>query len=76
MSSIGYIFKIEVGNEPKIFTSKLISRQTSSSKESLRSIKVHEGKCEDEICTSYFTTKALRATFTTNVVVLGVRIMP
>jgi hypothetical protein len=55
--------------------------ETSSLEESLRSIKVYEGKCKDEIGvsslfdTSCFTMKALGATFTTNAVVLGVRIV-
>jgi hypothetical protein len=48
----------------------------------LRSIKVDEGKCEDEIgisslsSVSCFTTKVLGATFATNAAILGVRIMP
>jgi hypothetical protein len=49
---------------------------TSSLEELLRSIKVNEGKCEAEIGASYFTTKASRATFTTNAIVLGVKIVP
>ncbi len=53
------------------YQNQLIGRQTSSSKESLRSIKVDEGKCEDETNASYFTTKASKATFTTNAIVLG-----
>jgi hypothetical protein len=52
-------------------------KHTSSSKESLRLIKVHEGRCKDVIVVSsfygisYFTTKALGATFATNVDVQG-----
>jgi hypothetical protein len=48
----------------------------------LRSIKVDEGKCEDEIRVSfffsiaYFTKKASKATFATYNVVLGLRIVP
>jgi hypothetical protein len=48
----------------------------------LRSIKVDEGKCEDEIKVSffsniaYFTKKPSGATFATYAIVLGVRIMP
>jgi len=59
-----------------------IGRHTSSSKESLRLIQVHEGRCKDAIVVSsfygvsYFTTKALGATFATNVDVPRVRIMP
>jgi len=77
-----YTSKIKSGNELEIFTSKLISRETSSSKESLRSTKVDEGKCEDETGVSSlsdvscFTTKASEATFTIDANVLGVRIMP
>jgi hypothetical protein len=53
------------------YQNQLIGRQTSSSKESLRSIKVDERKCEDETNASYFTTKASKATFTTNAIVPG-----
>jgi hypothetical protein len=48
----------------------------------LKSIKVDEGKCKDEIGVfslfdvSCFTMKASRTTFTTNAIVLGVRIVP
>jgi hypothetical protein len=58
------------------------SRHTSLSKESLRLIKVDEGKCEDEIGVSsffdvsYFITKASGTTFATNIDVPRVRIMP
>jgi hypothetical protein len=58
------------------------SRETSSSEKSLRSIKVDEGKCKGETGisslsnVSYFTTKASRATFTIDVVVPKVRIVP
>jgi hypothetical protein len=68
-------------NEPNTLTSKLIGWGTSSSKESLRSIKVDEGKCENDTgissssSPSYFTMKATGATFTTNVVVPRVNIV-
>jgi len=55
---------------------KLTSKQTSSSEKLLRSIKIDEGKCEDEIGVFCFTTKASRATFTTNATIFKVRIMP
>jgi hypothetical protein len=55
---------------------KLRGRQTSSLEKLLRSIKVDEGKCEDETNTSCFTMKASKAIFATNVVVPKVRIMP
>jgi hypothetical protein len=68
-------------NEPNTFTSKLIGWGTSSSKESLRSTKVDEGKCENDIGisslsnASYFTMKATGTTFTTYVVVPRVSIV-
>ncbi len=64
----------------KTFMSKLTCKQTSLSKESLRLIKVDERKCENEtrvsslFSLSCFTMKTLKATFATNVVVLGVRL--
>jgi hypothetical protein len=64
------------------FTSKLTSRETSSSKQLLRLIKVDEGKCEDEIGissllgSSYFTMKIVGATFAANATVPRVRTMP
>jgi hypothetical protein len=42
----------------------------------LRSIKVDEGKCEDETNFSFFKTKALGATFATNATIPRVRIVP
>jgi len=62
--------------------SKLTSRETSSSKESLISIKVDEGKCEDEIGISSlsniscFTMKTSGTTFSTYATIPGVRIVP
>jgi hypothetical protein len=44
MSSTWYTFEIKAGNEPKTFMLELTSRETSSSKELLRSIKVDEKK--------------------------------
>jgi hypothetical protein len=61
---------------------ELIGRKTSSLIESLRSIKVDERKCKDEIrvsslfSASCFIMKASRATFATDVAVHGVRIVP
>jgi len=55
---------------------ELTSKHTSSSKESLRSIKVDEEKCEDETNFSFFKTKILGTTFATNVAILGVKIVP
>jgi hypothetical protein len=61
---------------------ELIGKQTSSSEELLRLIKIDEGKYENEIGVSFlssifcFTTKALGVTFATNAAILGVRIMP
>jgi hypothetical protein len=46
--------------------SELTGRHISSSKESLRSIKVDEGKCEDEISILFFKTKASIVTFATD----------
>ncbi len=82
MSSIVYTPETKGENEPYTFTSKFISMETSSLKKSLRSIKVDEGKCEDDIGISYllgvfcFTMKVIGATFATNVMVLGVRTVP
>jgi hypothetical protein len=42
----------------------------------LKSIKVDEGKCKDEIGIFCFTTKALGAIFTIGAAILGVRIVP
>jgi len=50
-----YTFETGGGNEPKTFTSKLTSMETSSSEESVRSIKVDEGKCKDETRVICFT---------------------
>jgi hypothetical protein len=67
--------KTKGGNEPYTYMLYPTNRETSSSKESLRSIKVHEGKCKDDtrisslLGASYFTMKAVGATFTTYVVV-------
>ncbi len=75
-------FETKGKNEPHTFTSKLIGRETSSSEQLLRLIKVDEGKCEDEIgisslsSTSYFTMKAVGAAFTTYATVTRVRPMP
>jgi hypothetical protein len=61
---IGYTSKIEARNEPKTFTSKLTSKDTSASEKSLKSIKVDERKCKDgtkvfsSSDTSSFTIKA------------------
>jgi hypothetical protein len=77
-----YTSKTKGRNEPETFTSKFTSRETSSLEESLRSIKVYEGKCKDKIGVSflfdvsYFIMKASGATFATNSVVLGVKIVP
>jgi hypothetical protein len=49
---------------------------TSSSEELLKSIKVYEGKCEDETNISCCKTKVLRATFTTNATIPRVKIRP
>jgi hypothetical protein len=74
--------KTKGGNEPYTFMLELIGRETSLSKESLKSIKVNEGKCEDDIriifssSASYFAMKATRTTFTTDVVIPWVRIVP
>jgi hypothetical protein len=63
------------GNEPYTYILYPTSRETSSSKESLRSIKVDEGKCKDDtrisslLGASCFTMKPARATFTTYVMV-------
>jgi hypothetical protein len=62
--------------------SKFIGRETSSSEELLKSIKVDKGKCKDDIgisslsSASYFTMKATFTTFTTNVMIHGVRTVP
>jgi hypothetical protein len=72
-------FETKGKNESHTFTSKLIGRETSSSKQLLRSIKVDEGKCEYEIgisslsSTSYFTMKTVGAAFTTYAMVPRVR---
>ncbi len=82
MSSTMYTSKTRAQNEPKTFTSKLIGKETSSLEESLRSMKVDEGKCEDETGVSslssafYFTMKVLGTTFATNATIPRVRIMP
>ncbi len=79
---IRYTFGTEAGNELERFTSELTSKHTSSLEKSLKSIKVDEGKCEDEIGVfsffgaSSFTIKALGATFATDTVVFKVRIVP
>jgi len=81
-SSTRYTSKTKVRDEPKTFMLELIGRKTSSLIESLRSIKVDERKCKDEIrvsslfSASCFTMKASRATFATDVAVHGVRIVP
>jgi hypothetical protein len=57
-------------------------KETSSLEESLKSIKVDEGKCKNEIGVSslsdasYFTMKASKTTFATYAIVLGMRIVP
>jgi hypothetical protein len=62
--------------------SKFIGRETSSSEELLKSIKVDKGKCKYYIgisslsSASYFTMKATFTTFTTNVMIHGVRTVP
>jgi hypothetical protein len=67
--------KTKGGNEPYTFTLYPTSKETSSSKELLRSIKVDQRKCKDDTAissllgASYFTMKVARATFTTYVVV-------
>jgi hypothetical protein len=82
MFSTRHTSKIRARNEPKTFMSKHTSRETSSSKTLLKSIKVDERKCEDEIGLPslsnvfYFTTKTLGATFATDAIVLEVKIMP
>ncbi len=56
--------KTKGGNEPYTFMLYPISKDTSSSKELLRSIKVDEKKCNDDtgisslLGASYFTMKA------------------
>jgi hypothetical protein len=70
------------GNELDTFTSELTSMDTSSSKEWLKSIKVDERKCKDDIgisslsSASYFTMKVGGPTFTIDSTVHGVRIVP
>jgi hypothetical protein len=68
-------------NEPYTFMLKLIGKETSSSKQSLKLIKVDEGKCEDDIgifsllgafC---FGIKVMGVTFVIDVMVPRVRIM-
>jgi hypothetical protein len=53
MPSIVYTPETKGENEPYTFTSKVISMETSSSEDSLKSIKVDEGKSEDYIGISY-----------------------
>jgi len=56
--------KTKGGNEPYTYMLYPTSRETSSSKESLRSIRVDEGKCKDDtkisslLGVSCFTMKA------------------
>ncbi len=69
------ISKTKGGNEPYTFMLYPTSRETSSSKESLRSIKGDERKYKDDtgisslLGASYFTMKAVGATFATYVLV-------
>jgi hypothetical protein len=75
-----YIPKTKGGNELNTFKLELTGEETSSLEELLKSIKVYEGKCEDDTRISflfggsYFTIA--RAKFATNVVVPRVRTMP
>ncbi len=68
--------------EPYTFTSKLTGKEIFSLEQSLRLIKVDEGKCEDDIRLSFllvafcFTMKVVGATFTTNAIVLRVKSVP
>jgi hypothetical protein len=77
-----YTFETGGGNEPETFMLELTGKETSSSEKLLQSIKVYEGKCEDEtrisslFGTSCFTMKASRATFDTYATIHGVRIVP